>query len=301
MLRRIRYFQAVVRNSSFSEAAEECHISQSAISQQIKALETELGFALLERKNRRFSLTPAGELFYRKSLILVADCDQLCRDCAALARGGNPVLRIGYLRDDPGLEIRRALDAFAVRCPQVSVRLLCGNHEELFQLLLGGGADLVVNDQRRAFSEEYVNLVLDAAPMAVELPARNPLSALPSVSPRELKSLPCILVAAREQQAAEADYYRSVIGFSGEFLFAATPEEARLMVASGQGFLPVAGRSRDAAPDAALCPIPLYRGEEPILRRLCLFWKKGHDAPGLETFARLLGEEFSPSGPEQKR
>ena len=39
MLRQIKYFQAIVRNNSFSEAAEECHISQSAISQQIKVLE----------------------------------------------------------------------------------------------------------------------------------------------------------------------------------------------------------------------------------------------------------------------
>ena len=60
MLQQIKYFQAVVQNNSFSEAAEECHISQSAISQQIKALEQALGFPLLERKNRRFSLTPAG-------------------------------------------------------------------------------------------------------------------------------------------------------------------------------------------------------------------------------------------------
>ncbi len=58
MLRQIRYFQSVVKNNSFSEAAEECHISQSAISPQIKALEEELGFLLLERKKRKFELTP---------------------------------------------------------------------------------------------------------------------------------------------------------------------------------------------------------------------------------------------------
>lgn len=50
MLRRIKYFQAVVRSNSSSDAAEECHMSQSAISQQIKALETEPGYPLLERK-----------------------------------------------------------------------------------------------------------------------------------------------------------------------------------------------------------------------------------------------------------
>ena len=93
MLRQIKYFQSVVKRNSFSEAAEECHISQSAISQQIKALENELGFQLLERKNRKFSLTPAGEYFYKKSLILVADYEQLCSDAEKIARGGEMFLK----------------------------------------------------------------------------------------------------------------------------------------------------------------------------------------------------------------
>lgn len=63
MLNQVRYFQAVVRLGSFTRAAEECNISQSAISQQVKALEQELGVVLLERAGRSFSLTPAGELF----------------------------------------------------------------------------------------------------------------------------------------------------------------------------------------------------------------------------------------------
>lgn len=68
MLKQLKYFQSVVRLGSFSAAAEENFISQSAISQQVQSLERELGFALLVRKNRSFSLTPAGEYFYRKSL-----------------------------------------------------------------------------------------------------------------------------------------------------------------------------------------------------------------------------------------
>ena len=53
MIRQIKYFHSVVKNNSFSDAAEECHISQSAISQQIQASENELGFKLLDRKNRK--------------------------------------------------------------------------------------------------------------------------------------------------------------------------------------------------------------------------------------------------------
>ena len=63
MLRRLRYFQSVVRLNSFSQAAEENYISQSAISQQIQALEKELGFPLLERKNRGFTLTARRRVF----------------------------------------------------------------------------------------------------------------------------------------------------------------------------------------------------------------------------------------------
>lgn len=62
MFKQLRHFQSVVRLNSFS-AAEENYISQSAISQQVQALERELGFQLLERKNRSFALTEAGAYF----------------------------------------------------------------------------------------------------------------------------------------------------------------------------------------------------------------------------------------------
>lgn len=70
MLKQLKYFQSVVRLNIFSKAAEENYIFQSAISQQIQALERELGFRLLERRNRSFRLTPAGEYLYHKSLLL---------------------------------------------------------------------------------------------------------------------------------------------------------------------------------------------------------------------------------------
>lgn len=294
MLRQIRYFQAVVARHSFSEAAEECHISQSAISQQIKALESELGFPLLERKNRKFVLTPAGEHFYRKSLVLVADYEQLCRESARIARGDTAVLRLGYPRGYGGAEIPRALDDFAARYPQVSVQLLPGNHEELFGLLRGGGADLVLNDQRRMFSEAYVNRIVAVRPLYVELSARSALAALPGVTPGELKNLPCILVAVPSQRQTEEAYYRTVIGLEGGFLFAETLEEARLLAVSGQGVLPETETSLPESYRETLCRIPLWREREPITCNQCLFWKKESAGPCLEAFAALLQNRFSP-------
>ena len=57
LLRQIKYFVTVVDTGSFTEAAEECFISQSVISQQILSLEKELGVQLLVRSTRRFTLT----------------------------------------------------------------------------------------------------------------------------------------------------------------------------------------------------------------------------------------------------
>lgn len=64
MLRQIQHFQTIVQENSFTEAAELCHISQSGISQSIKALEEEIGVKLIVRKNRSFELTKAGEHFF---------------------------------------------------------------------------------------------------------------------------------------------------------------------------------------------------------------------------------------------
>ena len=104
MLKQLKYFQSVVRFGSVSAAAEENFISQSAISQQVQSLEHELGFALLVRRNRSFSLTPAGEYFYRKSLLLTADCDRMCAEAAKIAKGEAANLKIGYLRTYAGRE-----------------------------------------------------------------------------------------------------------------------------------------------------------------------------------------------------
>ena len=289
MLRQIQYFQAVVRNNSFSEAAEACHISQSAISQQVKALERELGFSLLERHNRKFVLTPAGEHFYKKSLVWIADYEQMCSEAAKIARGDEAILKIGYLRSP---EVRQALEEFSEKYPRVDLQLLYGNHEELFDLLRTGGADLVLNDQRRAFSDEYVNLILATNKMYIELAARNPVAELPSVTVQELKNIPCILVTSKEQQATEKEFYQTISGIQSEILYAENLEEARMMVISGQGFLPVEGSNQTITFGASIRRVPLCRGEEQITRNYCLFWKKDNSGYYVEEFADILKRKF---------
>ena len=293
MLKQLRYFQSVVRLNSFSEAAEENFISQSAISQQVQALERELGFQLLERRNRSFTLTPAGAYFYQKSLILTADYERMRSEAAKIAKGGRAELKIGYLRCYTGAEFHRALEIFSEKHPDVEVSVTYGNHEELYGLLRNEEADLVLNDQRRAFSDEYVNLLLTTCRSYIEVSAHSPLAQMGRISPPELKNIPCILVTSETQRKTEQEYYHDVVGFRGEFLYAENLEEARLMVIGRRGFFPVEGAEQTAPAGTSIVRIPLTRGEGPILRNYCAFWKKDNSSCYVEEFAKLLKAQFA--------
>ena len=290
MLNQVRYFQAVVRLGSFTEAAEECHISQSAISQQIKALEQELGVQLLVRMNRKFELTPAGEHFYKKSLIIVADYDRLVQDCVRISRKDHAELRIGYLKSYAGHAIQTAVAYFSEKYPDVSVHIVGGSHEDLYDALRRSEVDLVMSDQRRAFSDEYVNCSLAYVNCCIEIATRNPISALETVSPEDLKNTPCILVASKNRQKTETEYYSDIFGFQGDFLFADSLDEARLMVVQNNGFMPV-----DEGPKPsgnATTRIPLCRKDSPITRHYCAFWKTDNSGYYVEEFAEALKAVF---------
>lgn len=292
MIKQIKYFQAVVRCKSFTEAAEECFISQSAISQQIQALEHELGVKLLNRENRKFSLTPAGEHFYRKSLVLIADFERMCKETVRIANKDRAELRIGYLKCYSGQELRMAVAEFSEKYPDVSVRIINGNHEDLYAALRDGGVDLILSDQRRAFSDEYVNSILATSECYIEIAARNPIASLQSVEIQDLKNIPCILVASSEQQETEKTYYKDVVGIQGDFLFAENLEEARLLVIGGNGFMPVEGGKDEPSFAPALNRVLLTRKGNPIKRTYCAFWKADNSGYYIEDFADMLKSRF---------
>ncbi|MDO5425920.1 MAG: LysR family transcriptional regulator [Eubacteriales bacterium] len=270
-----------------------CHISQSAISQQVRALERELGFNLFERETRKvFRLTPAGEHFYKKSLVLVADFDRMYQESLKIARGKDAALRIGYLRTYSGEGFRRALELFTKQYPEVAVSLAYGNHEELYQMLISGKVDLALNDQRRKFSDAYENQILEVSQSCIEISARSPLASLPEILLEDLKSTPCILVASKGQEEIEREYYTNIIGFHGEFLFADHLEAARLMVMGGRGFLLSEGNGSLAGFEQAIVRIPLCRGEEPMTRNYCAFWPKGTGNIYVEPFAEILKAQY---------
>lgn len=292
LLRQIEYLQSVIENGNFYLAAEKCHVSQSAISQQIKKLEEELGVKLLERHNRTFSLTPAGEHFYRKSLIISGDLQQLVRETKRIADNDNAVLRIGYYKGYHGDELSETIALFSEKYPTVDLKITVGSHEELYHAMENGSIDLAINDQRRAFSDAYNNEVLAESRIYIEISSKNPLSKLSTLETEDLKNTPCILVINQTGQKEEQDYYESIIGLQGDFLFADTVQEARLKIITGQCYMPVDVIGEQVWFDTSVSRIPLVRNQSPVRKTYCAFWKKDNSGYYIEEFAQMLRECF---------
>lgn len=105
-LRQLRYFVAVAEELNFGRAADRLHIAGPSLSQQVKALEHDLGVRLFDRDRRKVTLTTAGETLLIKARDLLADADALRRSAAGLS-SAEPV-RLGYVSWRPPDLVDRA-------------------------------------------------------------------------------------------------------------------------------------------------------------------------------------------------
>lgn len=293
LLRQLEYFAAVVETESFTKAAQRCHISQSAISQQVKALEQELGSELLHREGRRFSLTPAGEIALNASRDITRRVQRMRFDLEHEGEAGGHSLTVGYLDRYEGWEVQGAVAAFTLRHPEIAVTTRAGSHDDLYELLMSGEVNMAFNDRRRALSDEFVNELLLTLFTSIEISEANPLAARHEVAVSELAETPCILIARGDQRVVERDYYRNVLNFPCPFIFAANREEAHMMVAGNRGFLPLETRSAGAAGGGVIKHIPLVNASGQLQREYYAFWPKRRTNWLVKEFTRILHDLIS--------
>src|ERR1700761_4475821 len=95
-LRHLRYFVAVAEEENVTRAALKLHVSQPALSRQIRDLEDELGFLLLERSAKSVRLTEAGKIFQREAKAVVQRLDEAVQAARAVAINGRSELNVGF-------------------------------------------------------------------------------------------------------------------------------------------------------------------------------------------------------------
>ena len=185
-LRHLLALQAVAREGTFGRAAEKLGYTQSAVSQQIQALERAVGERLIERPGgpRPVSLTEAGELLLRHADAIVARMQAAQADLAAYAEGSAGTLRVGTYQSVSAKVLPAVVRRFKDAWPKVDVHLMeSALDDELERLLENGEVDLsfVVLPTREGAPVDTELLIVD--PYVLVVPSDSPLAGKP-VPPR---------------------------------------------------------------------------------------------------------------------
>ena len=122
-LRHLRYFVAAAETENVSRAALKLHVSQPALSRQIRDLEDEIGFCLLERTAKSVRLTDAGRKFLTDARALLQHADEAVTRARAVASAEPSELHVGYSPTPTAEILPKTLRAFQQAMPNVHVRL----------------------------------------------------------------------------------------------------------------------------------------------------------------------------------
>src|ERR671933_1825248 len=177
-VRRMRVLREVAVRGSFSGAAEALSFTQSAVSQQIAALEREAGTTLVQRSARGVRLTEAGEAVVRHAEAILARLAEAEAELEAIAglRGGR--LRLAAFESAAASLMPPAIAAFRAAHPGIELSLILAEPEDSAPLLKSGELDLALGFDSRIRGEVdgIARQHLLSDPMFLVLPADHPLA-----------------------------------------------------------------------------------------------------------------------------
>lgn len=184
----MRYVLAVAEHENFSLAAQDCHVGQPALSQQVSRLEKELGVALFTRSSRGAVLTEAGREFVHIAREIIQRADALQTKMSLYAGMRRGTLNAGIITSLQCIDFGGLLSAFCGSYPEVSVNIVQDGTYRLFERLLERKIDVAFLNRPKSglpAGLEFVKLGEDVYSLAV--PTLHPLSGRDQVSLRELK------------------------------------------------------------------------------------------------------------------
>jgi LysR family hydrogen peroxide-inducible transcriptional activator len=272
-MHQLRYVIAIARVGNFSRAAEQCHVAQPSLSQQVRKLEDELGERLFERKKREATLTPHGEAFLPRAIRILEEVEAARReanDAKNLLRGA---VTIGGLPTIAPYLLPPVMGTFMKRFPGLEIIVSEDTTEKLLQKLAGFEIDFAVVslpiqdprvEMKRLFSEELL----------LALPPQHRLTRRKVVAAEDLESE---LVIVMKEGHCLAD---QVLGFCGRHdlhtaisFRSSQLETIRAFVRAGMGISLIPAMAIRKGERNS----PVYRKLKPALRReIVALWPRRH-------------------------
>ncbi|HEY1083187.1 MAG TPA: LysR family transcriptional regulator [Prosthecobacter sp.] len=206
-LRPLRSFIAAAEDGNISRAAARLHLTQPALSRQIKGLEDDLGVTLLERGAHSFSLTPAGEVLLRDGRVLLDRADALEQRVRAAAKA--QTIRVGYSPSLTASILSPAIEAFTQVHPKARVDLSDLTSNEMVDGLQKGTLDIIVTVPTVKEIPDITWLTVQKQAWRVAVPRLHPLLAKKILTPEDLNEQRLVVYNQRDYP----DYWAFIGGW----------------------------------------------------------------------------------------
>lgn len=287
-LRHLRYFAAVAEHGGFARAARLLHVSQSAISEQIRDLEDELGVALFDRTHRRVVLTEHGSHFLEDARGVLAAAAKAVANVQKSLRGEIGTLTVGFFVGGTGTFFPAIIREFRDRFPAVQVTLAELAPGMQHAALQSGAIDIgFTRAVQPADAATLRSEIFLTEPMCVALPKNHKLASRRAIRVRELANEHFVLNDRRHSPAA----FDKVITLCAEAGF--SPRiSATATVGAGVVALVEAGEGVAVLPQGSnvligeeLAFVPLADPSASI--DLVIAWAAGRESPVLNAFLEL--------------
>lgn len=198
-IKQLEYFTCAAELLNFTKVAEKFYISQTAISQQIKSLEDSLNVKLFIRNNRKVSLTPAGEAFYKRSKVIINDINEATHEALIIASGYNGSLKIGFTSGHSTFVVYKFLKGFLNKYPNIDINIIDDNFGNLYDDLNNKNLDLLFSvDFNLNNIENFKFLHLNSEPLYVIMNKFHPLAKSKVLNRADLKKEKFVFMYRKE-------------------------------------------------------------------------------------------------------
>ncbi|MBA2733435.1 MAG: LysR family transcriptional regulator [Acidobacteria bacterium] len=292
-IRQLRAFTAIVETGTFTAGAQRVHITQAAVSMQIRQLEIEVGTPLFVRAPRKIILTEAGEALLERARRILREHDVAVAEIAELAGAERGRLRVGsasaMVSADPLPQILRELRE---RHPRAEVSIFSGTSEALVRQILAGELDMA-----------FVSLPVEARGIQTETLSRDELVAIVSPHHKLAKQRVVSVFALAGEKLILGER-----GGNTRRLIDGLFEEAGVQPSIAMELSRLAAIKRMVEEEMGVGIIPLRSAREEIAEgRLVAWWIEGaqinwelglaklagdYDSPISQTFTRLCKKHF---------
>ena len=293
-LNQLRYFVSVAENGSFTKAAVQHYISQTAITQQIHALEENIGAKLFDRNSRPVSLTPAGKVFLKEAREIMSKMDFALQRTREASSGLEGELRLGYTKGYEHSDLSKYLRSFHHEYPNVLISCYRCDTDMLAAGLINGDYDVIFTwDSTNLRQEDSLQLqVVEHVPLRVALHANHPLARRSELTRKDLRQENILFMSPSGSGDSFGDAYYIKLyqqaGYQPNIILRSNDMESILMMVAaeeGISIVPEYSHPWDVGTENVVFVPLVGEGET---EEILIAWRKNDDDPALEHFVHKL-------------